>query len=161
MNNKPFNFSLIFFYFIAYYDIILLIIYIKFNLFAKAKQKTMKKNYLFILITAFLFVLTGCGNKTNNPNVENSQPKIKKASLVLTMSELAKHNTREDCWQLINGQVYDLSSYTMSGEHPGGEKILNGCGFEATAMFKEITKHSGKAEAMLNDFLLGPIQLTQ
>ncbi len=121
----------------------------------------MKKNYLLLVIPAFLLVLTGCGNKTNNPNMQNTQDtqtNTTKTSIALTMTELAKHNTKTDCWQLINGQVYDLSPYTSAGKHPGGDKILNGCGLEATTMFKEITKHNGKAEAMLNDFLLGPIQ---
>jgi len=118
----------------------------------------MKKSYLLLVIPAFLLVLTGCGNKTNNPNVQNTQINTPKTSITLTMTELAKHNTKTDCWQLINGQVYDLSTYTSAGKHPGGDKILNGCGLEATAMFEEITKHNGKATAMLQDFLLGPIQ---
>lgn len=118
----------------------------------------MKKNYLLLLIPAFLLVLTGCGNKTNNPNVQNTQTNPSKVSMALTMTELAKHNTKIDCWQLIDGQVYDLSAYTSAGKHPGGDTILKGCGQEATAMFKEIAKHNGKAMAMLPDFLLGPLQ---
>lgn len=118
----------------------------------------MKKIYLLLLVPAFLLVLTGCGNKTNNPSVQNTQTETPKVSVSLTMTELAKHNTKTDCWQLIDGQVYDLSAFTASGKHPGGDKILNGCGVEATEMFKAIAKHAGKAEAMLPDYLLGAIQ---
>jgi len=36
--------------------------------------------------------------------------------------EVAKHNTAEDVWCVINGYAYDLSSF--SGEHPGGKGII-------------------------------------
>lgn len=106
------------------------------------------------MLPALLLILSGCG-KANTGNSQNSTPKYTGA---LTMTELAKHNSKTDCWELINGQVYDLSTYTSSNMHPGGEAILKGCGQDATAMFKAIAKHNSKAAAMLPDFLLGPIQ---
>jgi L-lactate dehydrogenase (cytochrome) len=36
--------------------------------------------------------------------------------------EVAKHNTREDCWCVINGQVFDLTGFL--DEHPGGAGII-------------------------------------
>lgn len=118
----------------------------------------MKKNYLLLVIPAFLLLLTGCGNKTNTPGATSTQTSTPKFTGTLTMTELAKHATKGDCWQLIDGQVYDLSSYTASNQHPGGDTILKGCGQDASAMFKAIAKHNGRATAMLPDFLLGPIQ---
>lgn len=44
------------------------------------------------------------------------------AKAAVHRDEVAKHNTAEDCWVVLNGQAYDLSSF-MS-EHPGGAGII-------------------------------------
>lgn len=48
---------------------------------------------------------------------------------------LQKHNTREDCWCIIKGNVYCLTNYLDF--HPGGVDILlkNCAGKDATVMF--------------------------
>jgi cytochrome b involved in lipid metabolism len=97
-------------------------------------------------------------SNNNNQNTQNNTQNNNKFTGALTMTELAKHNSATDCWQLINGQVYNLTPYIASGTHPGGDKIPNGCGQDATAMFEAIGKHNGRALAMLPDYLLGPIQ---
>merc|ERR1712070_401254 len=40
-----------------------------------------------------------------------------------SMEEVAKHNTRDDCWLVIHGKVYDVSK-GFYDEHPGGEAAL-------------------------------------
>lgn len=37
---------------------------------------------------------------------------------LLTVQEIAKHNTSSDCWLVINGQVWDLTDFLE--QHPGG-----------------------------------------
>ncbi len=121
--------------------------------------KSTKKISLFLILSLFSVILVGCGNK-NLTNKQNSTGNTTmKTNLPLTMAELSLHNSATDCWQLINGQIYDLSAYTSSSAHPGGSTILQGCGQDATALFNSIGKHGGKAQAMLPNFLLGPIQL--
>lgn len=83
-------------------------------------------------------------------------PAPKKVALNLT--EITKHNTANNCWQAIDGQVYDLSPYVQSGVHPGGDKILNGCGKDASLMFKMIGKHNNGARDLLPPYLLGALQ---
>lgn len=36
----------------------------------------------------------------------------------ITPSELAKHKSREDCWQSYNGKVYNITPFLKY--HPGG-----------------------------------------
>jgi len=36
----------------------------------------------------------------------------------LTMSEVARHNSRDDAWICIEGRAYDVTSYVE--KHPGG-----------------------------------------
>jgi cytochrome b involved in lipid metabolism len=120
-------------------------------------KKNMKKMNLFLILPLLLLFLAGCGNK----NLTNSQKNINsvpETTAPLTMAELVKHNSATDCWQLINGQIYDLSSYISSGSHPDGNTIIQGCGQDATTMFKKIGKHNGKAQAILPGYLLGAIQ---
>ncbi|PGH08305.1 hypothetical protein AJ80_07901 [Polytolypa hystricis UAMH7299] len=40
----------------------------------------------------------------------------------LTVAEVAKHDTRESCWMVIHGQVYDVTEFLP--EHPGGTAVM-------------------------------------
>lgn len=37
-------------------------------------------------------------------------------------AELSKHQTKESCWIVIDGNVYDVTSF--AGLHPGGPAII-------------------------------------
>ncbi|KAJ5889140.1 hypothetical protein N7504_009950 [Penicillium tannophilum] len=41
---------------------------------------------------------------------------------VFDAAEVAKHNTRESCWVVLYGKVYDVTDFLSS--HPGGAKII-------------------------------------
>ncbi|PHH68544.1 hypothetical protein CDD80_7437 [Ophiocordyceps camponoti-rufipedis] len=44
------------------------------------------------------------------------------ADVVLKAAEVAKHNTRESCWVVLYGNVYDVTDFLSS--HPGGASII-------------------------------------
>jgi cytochrome b involved in lipid metabolism/branched-subunit amino acid transport protein len=73
-----------------------------------------------------------------------------------TMAEIAKHNSRTDCWSVIEGKAYNLTPWIS--QHPGGQGVILGmCGVDATAAFRG--KH-GTAPApadALAGFALGPL----
>ena len=53
---------------------------------------------------------------------------------VITMSDVQKHNSQSSCWTVVNGGVYDLTSFVTP--HPGGSKaILRLCGIDGTSAF--------------------------
>jgi len=55
----------------------------------------------------------------------------------LTMEEVAKHNTKESCWVVLDGKVLDVTKFLS--EHPGGElAILTFAGKDATEEFNMI-----------------------
>jgi len=59
----------------------------------------------------------------------------------ITLTEVATHATRTDCWTAIDQTVYDLTPYIQ--KHPGGAGALaNLCGIDATAAFK--SQHGGQ-----------------
>ena len=51
----------------------------------------------------------------------------------ISLAELAKHNTWEDQWTSVDGLVYDVTKFAP--QHPGGKRILQGAGNEATEVF--------------------------
>lgn len=57
--------------------------------------------------------------------------------MVLALSEVAKHNTKQDCWVIIHDKAYDLSDFV--DEHPGGSAIImKYAGKDATKAFDPI-----------------------
>jgi cytochrome b involved in lipid metabolism len=59
----------------------------------------------------------------------------------ITLTEVASHNSRTDCWTAIDQTVYDLTPYIQ--QHPGGAGALaNLCGIDATSAYK--SQHGGE-----------------
>lgn len=75
----------------------------------------------------------------------------------LTMAEVARHAASSSCWTVVDGQVYDLTSWVT--EHPGGTAAIEGlCGTDGTAAFRGQHGSSGEPSARLESFLLGPLR---
>lgn len=47
---------------------------------------------------------------------------------------MSSHNRRDDLWLVIEGKVYDFTSFVE--DHPGGDAILRYAGSDATVGFK-------------------------
>ncbi|KAG8715750.1 Cytochrome b2, mitochondrial precursor [Ceratobasidium sp. 423] len=76
--------------------------------------------------------------KTQTPQTEN----------LISYDEVLKHNTRESCWVVIRGQVYDITDFIP--KHPGGVKpILANAGTDATEIYESIHA-KGLIEKMLS-----------
>lgn len=77
----------------------------------------------------------------------------------LTASVVAKHAVESNCWFIVSGKVYDVTSYISV--HPGGKAtIIPQCGKEATTAFTTKgygSKHSPAAWSMLDTYLVGKI----
>ncbi|KAF2075386.1 hypothetical protein CYY_003310 [Polysphondylium violaceum] len=71
---------------------------------------------------------------------------------VFTAEEVSKHNRRDDCWLIINGKVYNVSSYVSL--HPGGDAIMANAGKDSTEIFKNAPM-SDNAYLIMKDFLIG------
>lgn len=64
------------------------------------------------------------------------------ATKTYTKDEVAAHNKESDCWTIISGSVYNITSYIP--RHPGGDEILRACGTDATTLFESRTTESGE-----------------
>jgi cytochrome b involved in lipid metabolism len=87
-------------------------------------------------------------------------PKASATSSAISLEEVAKHNTAQDCWVVMAGKVYEMTQYASG--HPAGAKIIeDNCGKDATEAFT--TKggkgagHSNKAVENLGKFLKGDL----
>uniref|UniRef100_A0A7S3UZS2 Cytochrome b5 heme-binding domain-containing protein n=2 Tax=Aplanochytrium stocchinoi TaxID=215587 RepID=A0A7S3UZS2_9STRA len=72
-----------------------------------------------------------------------------------TMSEVAKHSTKDDAWIVIDGKVYDITS--LLEHHPGGHEILlQFVGQDVTQHFYHL-KHSKYATATKDGLCIGQL----
>jgi len=119
---------------------------------AKKEGKFMKKVIGIAIVTALVvgggvFAYTQM-NKDDQPaapvttSTEQAALDIETADQeVYAVEEVADHNSRDDCWTIISGGVYDITSY-ISGR-PGGDEILRACGQDATTFFTQRQDRSG------------------
>ncbi|KAG1691168.1 hypothetical protein DVH05_027243 [Phytophthora capsici] len=71
---------------------------------------------------------------------------------LISMDEVAKHNTKESCWFVCRSLVYDATPFLE--EHPGGATSILLCGgTDCTDEFESI--HSTKAWQMLKKYCIG------
>lgn len=77
-----------------------------------------------------------------------------------TMTEVEKHNNKNDCWLVIDEKVYNVTNYI--GSHPGGKVMANFCGQEATAAFntkgKKGEAHKPVAYEVLKSLYIGNLK---
>uniref|UniRef100_A0A6U7XZC0 Cytochrome b5 heme-binding domain-containing protein n=1 Tax=Eutreptiella gymnastica TaxID=73025 RepID=A0A6U7XZC0_9EUGL len=72
---------------------------------------------------------------------------------VYTEEQIAKHNTEEDCWIVVNGKVYDVTTFLE--DHPGGiESITAVAGTDSTDDFEAVA-HSKPAIEMMAKYQVG------
>lgn len=92
---------------------------------------------VFLAIVGLVIALiayTYSGNR--KAGLKKSKPKpaeVKKTRAVggpYDVSEVAKHNTANDCWIIVDGKVYDVTDYIF--DHPGGDSILTNAGGDSS-----------------------------
>ena len=74
----------------------------------------------------------------------------------LSISEIKKHNSRDDCWSIVSGKVYNLTSFVQ--QHPGGIELISSiCGIDGSAAFSNQHGSSAKPNNVLAGLLLGSL----
>lgn len=135
----------------------------------------MQKKYVTISVFAVMAIILGLflffGGKTSAPSstlgIGSPSPNTESASATVkefTTTEVALHNSKTDCWTIISGNVYDLTSYIP--RHEGGDEILRACGVDGTTLFTQRetstgetvgsgTPHDNGAQAQLSSLKIG------
>jgi cytochrome b involved in lipid metabolism len=87
----------------------------------------------------------------------SGEEKTEENEKTYTMEEVAKHNSKESCWSVIRGKVYDLTNWI--DRHPGGaDKILRICGKDGTDLFVKIHGGRKNPEEILKSFEIGVLK---
>ncbi|CAN4111399.1 unnamed protein product [Withania somnifera] len=69
--------------------------------------------------------------------------------------EVMEHNNKTDCWLVISGKVYDVTSFL--DDHPGGDDVLlTATGKDATDDFEDVG-HSDDARELMKKYYIGEI----
>lgn len=77
-------------------------------------------------------------------------------SATYTSAEVAKHKSGSDCWSVVDGKVYDLTSYVTG--HPGGATVIKAiCGKDGSAAFAGQHASASKPNNVLAALVLGPL----
>ncbi len=69
---------------------------------------------------------------------ENEQENITQ----FTSTEVSQHSSADDCWTIIDGKVYDITTYVP--RHPGGNEIQLACGTDGSSLFNNRTTAGGE-----------------
>ncbi|KAJ0972947.1 hypothetical protein J5N97_020906 [Dioscorea zingiberensis] len=72
-------------------------------------------------------------------------------------SEISLHTSKKDCWLVIHGKVYDVTTFLE--DHPGGEDVLlhASASGDATKSFEEVG-HSSTAKSLMKGYLIGTVE---
>jgi len=85
-----------------------------------------------------------------------AQEPISRENLVLSMDEVARRNTVDACWTVVDGVVYDMT--TFIARHPAGPgDIEDMCGEDATEDFTGEHAGQGEPEKWLETLRIGVI----
>jgi cytochrome b involved in lipid metabolism len=123
----------------------------------------MKKELIFGLIMVLIvggglfFVFNKKEEKKQRIEIKKIEQETPKKSS-FSMSDVAKHNSENDCWIVIDGKVYDVTSYIES--HPGGKVMANFCGQDGSLAFATKGKnkpHSPAAYEILKTLYIGDL----
>jgi cytochrome b involved in lipid metabolism len=130
------------------------------------------KKVILILVVVFLISLSAglflLSNEASAPQPKElptttqSLEPGEESSASFTTEEVSERNSRDSCWTIINGGVYDITRYIS--RHPGGEEeILKACGNNSTNLFNGSDSngrpggHSGSAQSQLESFKIGVV----
>lgn len=115
----------------------------------------MKLTFSALLICVLGLFGIGCSKNTAPTN----QATINTTE-TYTLSDVQTHNTKDDCWMVINQSIYDVTDYIP--QHPGNDRILAGCGTDATGLFTGKSSmgrmHSAMATHLLNKYIIGNLK---
>jgi cytochrome b involved in lipid metabolism len=124
-------------------------------------MNTQKKIFTLItvLVTIAIAVIFIFGSKSEDMSITTTVPTVATTTLpTYTTTDVSLHATSTDCWSIVNGHVYDLTSYI--DQHPGGKKaVMQTCGIDASNAFNG--KHGGKKRPAneLEKHLIGNLKI--
>jgi cytochrome b involved in lipid metabolism len=114
---------------------------------------------VFILLIWVILAKAPIANINSPANNSSSNNPLNSTSVNLSVAEIAKHNSKSDCWMIINNKVYNLTNFINF--HPGGAGVITPyCGKDGSIGFATKDRgqsHSSRADNLLNSYYLGDL----
>eukprot|EP01036_Dinobryon_divergens_P035202 gene35202-45590_t len=85
---------------------------------------------ILFLLSKFTIQDRRTTSSSKSSTTSNKKPVPVRPEGPFSLEEVGKHNTREDCWIIVDGSVYDVTTYV--DDHPGGDSILNNAGKDSS-----------------------------
>lgn len=104
-------------------------------------------------------VMNRQNSKTESENTTTTPPAATPpaSASVYTMAQVQAANSKQKCWTVVDGKVYDLTSFVS--EHPGGEaRILSLCGKDGTQAFSNQHGDQPRPNNELSGLQIGTLQ---
>ncbi len=115
---------------------------------------------LFFVSTLFFWIATAGFWAAGTLLPDDRQTQAVAPDTRFSAAEVASHATREDCWMIIDAQVYDFTPYVA--QHPADPGVfLPWCGKEASDAYRTKTKdrpHSPYADQLLPRYRVGVLR---
>jgi cytochrome b involved in lipid metabolism len=128
----------------------------------KALQFVMSKMFaVLILVSVQNLVFLQSSQASISSEVDSQESSLEFASAykaanetTYTLTDVAKHSSRTDCWTIVNEVVYNITPYVNS--HPGGSSSISKiCGVNGTAIFNNIHGGSATQANILANYKIG------
>jgi cytochrome b involved in lipid metabolism len=126
------------------------------------KSAVVATQVLASLIAIVVLPLTYVAGHTGAESVwkedyAKAQEPISRESVTFSMDEVAKRNTAEQCWTVVNDVVYNMTTFIK--RHPAGSKdIIDMCGKDASDDFLGEHEGQGEPEKWLETLKIGALQ---
>eukprot|EP00808_Paulinella_micropora_P028692 g837.t1 len=97
----------------------------------------------------------GAGERRIDPELQKKHGLAPGEIRTWTKAEIAKHNSPDDLWIIVDGKVFDVTGFVE--DHPGGQAIANHAGKDNTKAFHG-PQHPERAYSVLEDYFLGDFE---
>jgi len=146
----------------TFYAALILVVLSSIWFWLDTKQRSVYKRitgFLVVLVSLAAITATVLAGHSGAQSVWEVAPDttIESTSIrTISLKETAQHSTAEDCWSVVNGNVYDLTQWI--NEHPGGSgPVESMCGIDASTAFNNQHNGQGKPETALANFQIGTV----
>ncbi|MBN1762176.1 MAG: hypothetical protein JW878_03715 [Methanomicrobia archaeon] len=127
----------------------------------------MRKAAVCLLVVAALIlgmIFAGCIEEDETPSPvpsEQYDTPTPGSQNTFSLEEVAQHNSAQDCWIVVQGKVYNVTTIPCHGGG-GGPLLLESCGTDATELWetKPVTEepHSQSAQDILDNYYIGDLE---
>lgn len=109
-----------------------------------------------LILLFFIILLVGCTQEQVKQNDIVQQNMIMEKMVAkegLTMDDVTIHDAPNDCWVVVENEIFDVTNYDP--KDVGGDKMYESCGRDASDLF--LSKNGIKVQTNLENYFIGKL----